>query len=225
MLILREIRKGVNILFGARLKKLRENSHMTQEEVGSAVGISDRTLGFYENEKRRPNPEMLIALADFFNVTTDYILGRSDDPHSNFAASNALLPTEPIPIKVLGDIRAGRPLFANEHIKGEILMPKEALTSGYDHFVLNVIGDSMIGDSLMERDMVVIRVQNHIDYEGQIAAVIVDDNESCLKHVHFTEDKNYVILRSSNPKYPDIVRPANQVHICGVLSGYFKKAI
>lgn len=209
-------------MFGTRLKNLRIQAGMTQDEVAEKIGTNARTLGYYEKEERRPNPEMLIKLADFFNVTTDYILGRSNNPHETHIVSNSSLPEETTIIKILGNIRAGQPLFADEHIKGEILMSKKTLTSGYEHFVLEVTGDSMIGDNIFEGDMVLIRVQDYIDHEGQIAAVIVDDNDSCLKHVYFSEDKNYVILRSSNPKYHDIVRPVNQVHINGVLAGYFK---
>lgn len=81
-----------------------------------------------------------------------------------------------------------------------------------------------LGDGINEGDMILIKVQNHIDYEGQIAAVIINDQESCLKHVYVSDNKDYIILRSSNLVYQDIVRPSNQIHINGVLAGYFKKA-
>lgn len=212
-------------MFGQRLKTLREQSNMTQEEVSDKINITARTLGNYENEDRRPNPETLTKLANFYNVTTDYILGLSDNPHTNSINTNAQEIKETISIPILGNIRAGRPLFTEEHMKGELLMPRKTLTDSFQHFILEVIGDSMTGDNISEGDLVLIRVQDYIDYEGQIAAVIIDDDESCLKHIYISDDKEYIILRSSNPKYPDIVRPNNQVYINGVLTGFFKQTL
>lgn len=211
-------------MFGERLKKLREQSSMIQDEVSEKLGISARTLGYYENEDRRPNPEMIVKLADFYNVTSDYILGLSDNPHNNYELSNSEVSEKATIVKILGNIRAGQPLFTREHIKGEILMSNKTLTSGYQHFILEVTGDSMVGDNIKEGDMILIRVQNYIDYEGQIAAVVIGE-ESCLKHVYTTENKDYIILRSSNEKYQDIVSSPNQIHINGVLAGYFNLSI
>ena len=115
-------------MFGKRLKKLREQAGLFQEAVADAVGTSSRNIGYYENMDRRPNPEMLIKLANFYNVSVDYLLGRSDNPHDSFVSSNIKNNTTVV-IKILGNIRAGRPLFANEHIKGELSLPQKLLTS------------------------------------------------------------------------------------------------
>lgn len=53
-------------MFGKRLKKLREQAGLFQEAVADAVGTSSRNIGYYENMDRRPNPEMLIKLANLF---------------------------------------------------------------------------------------------------------------------------------------------------------------
>ena len=62
-------------MFGKRLKKLREQAGLFQEAVAEAVGTSSRNIGYYENMDRRPNPEMLIKLANFYNVSVDYLWG------------------------------------------------------------------------------------------------------------------------------------------------------
>ena len=61
-----------------RLKLLREEKKLNQNEVGKYLGITGQAYGLYENEKRTINNETLIKLADYFEVSTDYLLGKSD---------------------------------------------------------------------------------------------------------------------------------------------------
>lgn len=63
-----------------RLKLLREEKGLSQREIAKKLNIPPTTYGGYENNKREPNSEMLITLADFFNCSIDYLLGRSDTP-------------------------------------------------------------------------------------------------------------------------------------------------
>lgn len=61
-----------------RLKRLRQERKLRQSDVAEQLGIGVRTYQYYEGDQHRPDYEMLIALADFFGVSTDYLLGRSD---------------------------------------------------------------------------------------------------------------------------------------------------
>lgn len=58
------------------LKKAREKAGYTQLQTAEKLGISDGTYKNYEQGKREPNGDKIVALADLFNVTTDYLLGR-----------------------------------------------------------------------------------------------------------------------------------------------------
>ncbi len=62
-----------------RLKELREWKGLTQNEVANAVGGTQSNLAKWEKEKVQPAADMIIKLADFFEVSTDYLLGREDD--------------------------------------------------------------------------------------------------------------------------------------------------
>lgn len=64
--------------FQQRLKSLRTGSNMNQEELGEKIGVGKMTISQYETGKRRPDIETLEALADIFNVSTDYLLGKTD---------------------------------------------------------------------------------------------------------------------------------------------------
>ncbi|WP_235379426.1 helix-turn-helix domain-containing protein [Pseudoflavonifractor phocaeensis] len=71
--------RGEQRLFGERLKKLRLEKKIPQKELAAYLGISIRGYQFYESEDNEPNIKMLIALADFYGVTIDYLVGRTDE--------------------------------------------------------------------------------------------------------------------------------------------------
>lgn len=67
-------------MFSKRLKLLREERKISQAELGKALNITQQTVNHYETGKRKPDQDMLESIADYFNVSIDWILGRSDDP-------------------------------------------------------------------------------------------------------------------------------------------------
>ena len=65
--------------FAERLRELREERNITQKELGAHLGISPRMVSFYESGTHFPREEgILLKLAQFFGVSTDYLLGYSD---------------------------------------------------------------------------------------------------------------------------------------------------
>ena len=65
-------------MLGNRIKTLREELGLKQEELANKISVSPSAIGMYETNKREPNNELILKLAQFFNVTTDYLLGKSD---------------------------------------------------------------------------------------------------------------------------------------------------
>ncbi|MGR5983886.1 helix-turn-helix domain-containing protein [Bacillus cereus] len=63
-----------------RLKLLRSEHKLTQEKFATAVGITKASVSKFENGIKTPSRETIEKIADYFNVTTDYLLGRSEDP-------------------------------------------------------------------------------------------------------------------------------------------------
>lgn len=70
---------GVNPMLGKRLKELR--GKRTQEEIANKLGLSRARYSHYENGRSEPDTEMLQKMADFFGVSVDYLLGRTDNPN------------------------------------------------------------------------------------------------------------------------------------------------
>ena len=62
-----------------RIRELREDSDLTQNELGKALNLTQRAYAYYESGERTIPPEILIALALFYNTSVDYILGLSHD--------------------------------------------------------------------------------------------------------------------------------------------------
>jgi len=67
-------------VLGEKVKTLRVASGMTQEELGKVLGISKQTLSGIETGYRSTTIDVLYHLAEFFDVSTDYLLGRADNP-------------------------------------------------------------------------------------------------------------------------------------------------
>ena len=65
--------------FKTRLKELRRQRRITQKEMGEYLGITTRAYQFYESGDRYPDFQGLIALADYFQVSIDYLVGRTDE--------------------------------------------------------------------------------------------------------------------------------------------------
>ncbi|WP_408954766.1 helix-turn-helix domain-containing protein [Natroniella sp. ANB-PHB2] len=63
---------------GSRLKELRKDKKITQEQLANKLGITRGSVGLYEQGKRSPDNEMLSKIADFFDVSVDYLLGRTE---------------------------------------------------------------------------------------------------------------------------------------------------
>lgn len=59
---------------GERIKKLRTSQKISQDQLAKALGISASTVGMYEQDRRKPGFEKLEAIADYFNVSLDYIM-------------------------------------------------------------------------------------------------------------------------------------------------------
>ena len=68
--------------FGERLKELREAKHLSQVRLAMDLHLSQNSISRYENIEREAGYETLILIADYFHVSLDYLLGRTDNPNS-----------------------------------------------------------------------------------------------------------------------------------------------
>ena len=66
--------------FAERLVQLRKENNITQKQLAKELSVSEVGIQNYEGERRKPAFDVLIALADYFDVSIDYLVGRSDNP-------------------------------------------------------------------------------------------------------------------------------------------------
>jgi repressor LexA len=130
-------------------------------------------------------------------------------------------------LPLLGRIPAG-PLEEAIQQEGQAVCVSELLRARPGDFLLEVKGDSMTGDGILEGDKVLLRPEAQLD-PGEIAAVLVGpDHEATLKRVYFHPSTQAsprggeVILRASHPAYPDRRLPAEEVRIAGVFRGLLR---
>ena len=115
-------------------------------------------------------------------------------------------------IPLLGRVAAGRPIFAEENLDGNVEMPTSML-KGQEHFALQVSGDSMIGAGIFDGDIAVVTKQPTAE-NGEIVVAMVDDEAVTLKR--FYRESNRVKLQAENPTYPPIY--TQEVRILGRLA-------
>ncbi|WP_406242060.1 helix-turn-helix domain-containing protein [Tissierella carlieri] len=65
-------------MIGKRIKTLRNERNLLQKDLAEQLNLSQQTISLYESEKRQPDYQILQSIADFFNVSVDYLLGRTD---------------------------------------------------------------------------------------------------------------------------------------------------
>ena len=65
-------------MIGDKLKNLRKRKNITQKDIADYLGVSPSAIGLYEQNRREPDLETVKKIADFFNVSVDYLLDRTD---------------------------------------------------------------------------------------------------------------------------------------------------
>lgn len=78
------------MVFAKRFKELREKRGWTQEDIAKRLKISRNTVAGYESKGKIPREDTLIAIANLFDTTTDYLLGRTDDPNPQPSADDKI---------------------------------------------------------------------------------------------------------------------------------------
>jgi len=175
---------------------LRMERGLRQSDVADAVGIVKGAISMYETGQRTPSFEVVEAIADYFNVPMAFLLDSPvpKDRTNPQATPPGFLPINKCRVRLAGNIAAGVPVLAVEEYDTAI-----ALANGIKcDFALKVTGDSMINARIQDGDIVFIRSQPDVE-DGEIAAVIIDDEATLKRVYHFPGG---VKLIAENPKYP-----------------------
>lgn len=179
--------------FRSILKSLRTSQGLTQDELSRNLRISRSTIGMYESGAREPDFETLELIADYFNVDTDYLLGRS--------TKTTYIPTPASPrkgviINVYGRVAAGIPLEMIEDVIDTEEIPEELAKTG-EFFGLQIHGDSM-EPRIRQGDIVIVRKQDDAESDNIVIAAVNGTDATCKRLKKY---KDGIALISTNPAY------------------------
>lgn len=179
---------------GQRIAFLREKRGLSQAALADKLNLSQSSVAMWESGQRGMKGDTLTLLADFFGVSSDYLLGRTDVTDFGLFEVNT---EELVNIPIVGTIKCGGGQIAYEDISGFSAYPTADIRSGKEYIALMVKGDSMIGDGINEGDIALIEKDAEI-IQNKIYAVVIDGEEATLKHVIKTDGA--VVLQPSNPR-------------------------
>lgn len=174
------------------LKSLRVAKGLTQDELSKQLNISRSTIGMYEKGAREPDFETLELIVDYFNVDTDYLLGRT--VKTTYIPSSAL--RKGVSINVLGRVAAGIPIDAIEEVIDTEEITEEMAKTG-EFFGLKIKGNSM-EPRIYENDVVIVRQQNDAESGDVVIATINGDEATCKR---LRKYRDGIELISNNPSY------------------------
>lgn len=195
-----------------RLKQIRKERGVTQSEVAKFIGISQNNYSYWENGKVKIDGDSIKKLADYFNVSVDYLLGRSLT--SALPNISNIYPLDaPIKLPIYGEIRAGTPIFTDQSPTDEWVYEDASYADG-NHFVLRVVGSSMEPE-IKEGSLAIIRHQNFAN-KGQIVACLLDGDVATLKQ-YMPQSNGSILLKALNPEAESYVITEAQLK-----NNYFK---
>lgn len=191
-------------MFYDRYQQLCKVVGKTPSRVAIEAGISKGTVSTWKNLGRTPQTAQLQKLADYFDVSIDQLLDETKITPTDVNREGIVeskLPADATPCNpaqvapLLGTVRAGLPMYAEENIEGYIPIRQ---SDGADYFWLNIWGDSMNAAGINEGDQILVRVQSEVE-NGEIAVVLVNGDEATVKA--FRQEGDLIILtpRSTNP--------------------------
>ena len=192
-----------------KIKELRKKNKLTLDEVADALNTSKQTIHRYENGIISNIPhEKIERLAEILSVSPSELMGWDDTEYTYQNIS----PITTKRLQMIGTISCGKPIYAEEEY-GDFVSVNSDIDAD---FCLRASGDSMIGARIYDGDVVFIKKQETVD-NGDIAAVIIDD-EATLKRVYYYPEEKKMILSPENPKYAPFVfirEELNKIKIMG----------
>ncbi len=211
------------------LKQRRMELGLTMLDVAKLVGVSEATISRYESGNiKNMRRDRIEKYAKALKVSPSDFLDINDDESSESSDFSELMEKydniKPIKLKrfpMLGEIACGEPVFADEDKEHYVMADMDI----HADFCLTAKGDSMVNARIYEGDIVFIKEMPIVE-NGDIAAVIIDD-EATLKRVYYYKEDNLLQLVAENPKYKPLVYQGEELNHIRILGKavYFMSAV
>ncbi len=169
---------------GKKIKLFREQKNITQDELAEELGTTRQAISRYENGDRGVNQFLLFQMAKYFNKSIDDFFPPIHFDNGTYM--KAIVDDEnTVQIPVLGIIKAGIPIEAQQNILEYIEIPKRWLRGGKQFYALKISGDSMF-PKYQENDIVVFEDSKTYDPDlanNKDCAVMVNGDDATFKKV------------------------------------------
>lgn len=174
---------------GNKIKQFREQKNITQDELAEELNTTRQAISRYENGDRGVNQSLLFQMAKYFNKSIDDFF-----PPISFDNATYMKPIieddNMVQIPVLGTIKAGIPIEAQQDILEYIEIPKTWLKGGKQFYGLKISGDSMF-PKYQEDDIVVFEDSRSYDIHSAMnkdCAVMINGYDATFKKVLLSEE-------------------------------------
>lgn len=196
------------------VKHLRSIKGISQQSLADKIGVDRSTISRIENGEIETTIDNAIKLAEVFNVNLNELVAKDLISFDN--ASIIDISSDTIQIPVLGSIKAGTPIEAQEDILEYVDIPKEWAKGGKTYYGLKISGDSMC-PKYNENDIVIFEhIEDFVSAQKKDCAVMVNGFDATFKNVTITE--NGITLVPLNINNSDNYQPTfyNEEQIKGL---------
>ena len=181
-----------------RIRQLRTSYEMKQSDLAHRLSVKANTISYWENGIYEPSFDMLQKMAEIFDTSIDYILGRSNIQKPD-SSHGSIIP-------VLGEVAAGIPIEAITDIVDYEEIDAALARTG-EFFGLRIKGNSM-EPRMREGDVVIVRQQDSAE-TGDTVVVLVNGDSATVKKIKYGPDG--ITLLPTNPAYDPLFYSAAEV--------------
>lgn len=192
------------------IKKIREEKHISQQELGSLLNISGKTISSWEIGRTEPNMGYIQSMCDIFNISIDELIYGSNDKKSYG------LKYKEIPL--YSPICCGNGGFAEDNIIEYIPVPGDGLNVNKEYFAQYAKGNSM-ADRIEDGDLLVFE-KTSVPEVNKIGCFCINENEAMCKQ--YKVSNGVPILVPLNREYEPIVVDSTNFRCIGLLKKVIK---
>lgn len=178
------------------IRALRKRYGISQDELAKIANVSNKAVSMWETGRNEPRIGAIQKIADHFHILKSDLIEERQE---------LKLPPDCEPVNfhelkripLLGQVAAGLPLYAEENIEGYTYTE---LNSGAEYFALRVKGDSMDAMGIKDGYVVIVRRQSIVE-DGEVAIVMIDNEEATMKRFYKVGNTVTLLPQSTNPEH------------------------
>ena len=189
------------------IRSLAQAKGLNLPKLELELGFGNGTISKWDNSS--PSADKLQIVADYFSVTTDFLLGREIDVTK--IPGYVSMPVENKKIPIIGSVKCGPDGLAFEYIEGYVFID-ENITG--EVIAFRCKGDSMKDMGIADGDIAIVRKQCDVE-NGELAVVIINGDEGTLKRIRHHD--GILALEAANQEYSPRIFAGEEINIVKII--------